>query len=132
MLKLPMIIFSNTTNIPSYNKVLNGFYRILKKNGKLFIIVRSVNDWEANLKDSSYDSKTGMITYPIFVANMKKTKKTATRCFHSKKSIKLYVMGAGFKIAYIKEYNEQLYHDYMRTIKTPKLTSLIEITGLKQ
>jgi hypothetical protein len=31
----------------------------------------------------------------------------------------------------VKEYKEQLFHDYMRTIKTPKLTSVIEIMASK-
>jgi len=106
-------------------KVLNELKRVLKNKGKLFIVVRSVNDWEAKLEDNTYDGKTGMTAYSFYDLKMNKTDKRVTRRFDSKKSITNYLKKAGFKIKSIKEYKEQL------TVERPKLSTVIELVAEK-
>lgn len=111
--------------------VLGEFYRVLKNGGRIFIVVRSVNDWETRLGGATSNERTGMTTYPLLDTKMKPTGETRTRHFHSMDSISAFLKVAGFKIKTTKEYQEQLFQDYMRTSKTPQLSSLIEILAVK-
>ena len=40
-------------------KALSEIYRVIKENGKFFIAVRSLEEWEAKLEGSTFDEKTG-------------------------------------------------------------------------
>jgi len=110
-----------------FDKVLKELYRILKKGGRFFIVVRSAEDWEANLEGITYDKETGFTTYPVFDSNMKNLNKTATRRFHSENSLKNLLTKNNFNIVYSKKYKEQIYHGFMRTEKVAKLTSILEV-----
>ncbi|MCK5699165.1 MAG: class I SAM-dependent methyltransferase, partial [Candidatus Aenigmarchaeota archaeon] len=41
-------------NEDELDKTLKEFYRVLKRAGSIFIVVRSTDDWEAKLKGSTY------------------------------------------------------------------------------
>ena len=112
------------------DRTLAEFYRVLKPNGRVFVVVRK-KDWETNSPDSEYNEVTKMITYPVFDSNMKLTPRTASRYLHTKESISGHVKTAGFRIEYTREYKEQLFRDYLRTSPAPKLSSIIELLASK-
>lgn len=45
---------------------LKEIKRILKKDGKFYIVVRSREEWEAKLEGATYDKKTGLTRYPKY------------------------------------------------------------------
>lgn len=112
------------------DKTLQEFHRILKPNGRVFIVVRK-KDWEANTLNSEYDDYSKMITYPLLDSDMKLTQMKVSRYLHTKDSISNHLKTAGFSIEYIREYKEQLFRDYLRTSPTPKLSSVIELLANK-
>ncbi|MCK4550478.1 MAG: class I SAM-dependent methyltransferase [Candidatus Aenigmarchaeota archaeon] len=112
------------------DKTLEEFYRILKPSGRVFIVVRK-KDWEVNSPNTEYDNNTKMITYQLFDSDMKITPMNVSRYLHTKDSISNHLKTAGFSIEYIKEYEEQLFRDYLRTSPAPKLSSVIELLANK-
>lgn len=114
------------------NKTLREFHRVLKPSGKVFIVIRAVGDWEEQLDGTTFDEETQFTTYPILDENMKKTGNTSTRYFHSVDSITKHLKKAGFNVTSIKQYNEQLYQDYMRTKPVAKKAKVIEVIAEKQ
>ena len=108
---------------------LSELHRILKMGGRLFVIVRSTDSPAASLSGNTFDSKTHFTTYTYNKANGKKGH--ARRFFHSKESISKYVCDAGFSIKYVKSYDEQLFTDFMRTIKAPHPSNVIELLAIK-
>ena len=115
-------------NEDELDKTLKEFYRVvLKATGSIFIVVRSTEDWEAKLKDSTYDTWTRMTTYPVYDTEGKDTGRTVSRYFHTVESISSHVKSAGFRVEYAEKYKEQLYHDYMRTSPVIRKASVIEI-----
>ncbi len=105
--------------------------RILKKGGRLFVVVRSTADWEAQLENNSFDEKSRFTSYPRFDLNAVKTGEIISRYFHSCDSLRTHCEQAGFQALYFKEYDEQLFFDYARTIPTLRPTSLIEALFVK-
>lgn len=112
-------------------KVLKEFYRVLKLGGRIFIVVRSLNSPEANLEGSTYDEKTRMTTYPFYDVDGRKTDRTVTRYFHSIESISEHIAQSGFKINYVKEYQEPLYVGFMREQLSFHPSFVIEIVAKK-
>lgn len=112
------------------DRTLKEFYRVLKSNGRVFIVVRK-KDWEANTKNSEYNSDTKMITYTLLDSDKKPTSKKISRYFHTKDSISKHLKAAGFNIEYIREHKEQLFRDYMRTAPAPQMSSIIELLAKK-
>jgi len=110
---------------------LSETYRILKKNGKFYIVVRSLEEWEAKLEGTTFNSKTGITKYPIFKTMGTDNVMYLERRLHSKESISNFLINAGFKIDYIKEYEEFLYIGYKRKEKSEKPNSIIEICASK-
>lgn len=108
-----------------FEDALKEIYRVLKPHGLFYIVVRSVNEWEAKLDDVTYDEKTGITKYPIYDFKTDKIRYYFRR-FHSEKSLKDFLLKGNFKIKYIKEYKEQLYKDYQRTEKVEFPNTLIE------
>jgi predicted SAM-dependent methyltransferase len=113
------------------NVVLKKFYSSLQRGGRLFVVVRSEKDWETKLNGATFDQETGMTTYPLLDSNMKNTGQLLKRRFHTSSSLKNFLHAAGFRVTHIMEYEEQLYHDYLRTIKSPKLNSVLEALAEK-
>jgi predicted SAM-dependent methyltransferase len=106
--------------------VLNDFHRVLKINGRLFIVVRS----EKNISEdaqTSFDPETKLTTiehpggYPEI------------RYFHTPESIAQHLQRAGFSIEEISEYEEKLYLDFERKVESSYITDhLIEIRAFKE
>lgn len=104
---------------------LDGLYRILKKNGRIFVVVRSANTYAAKLDDATYDPVTGFTTYIGY------DKKSYSRFFHTEKSIQDALKSSGFKIESIKSYEEYICSDFERTDLSPFADELIEILASK-
>lgn len=110
---------------------LSEIYRVLKTNGKLYVVVRSINAWEAKLDGSSYDEKTGLTKHPDLRTYGTDNVKYCYRRLHSKESIKEFLEEAGFEIEHIKEYEEYLSVDYNRKQINEKPSELIEVLAKK-
>ncbi|MBA3722915.1 MAG: class I SAM-dependent methyltransferase [Parachlamydiaceae bacterium] len=104
---------------------LKEIYRILKMNGKLFVVVRSSKCQEAHAKNTIYDPSTGISTY------VSSEGITYKRYFHTETSIQDYLTTAGFKIKNTKSFEEQLYIDFQRTRPSSNIDSLIEVLAAK-
>lgn len=110
---------------------LSEIYRVMNNNARFFIVVRSLNEWEAKLEGASFDEKTGITKYPyIETIGTDNVEYSYTR-LHSKESISEFLKDAGFKVDYIKEYDEYLYRDYERTKINEKPNSIIEVCARK-
>jgi cyclopropane fatty-acyl-phospholipid synthase-like methyltransferase len=96
------------------NITLTNFRKSLKPGGKLFVVVRSVKNIEG--RNLPYDPETRFTTEPYGV-----------RYFHSTQSISEHLTQTGFEVVNLKEYEEQLYTDFMRTKLAPAPDHLIEI-----
>ena len=110
---------------------LNEINRILKKNGKFFVVVRSVNAWEAKLEGSSYDEKTGLTKHPDLRTYGTDNVKYCYRRLHSEESIREFLEKAGFLVKHIKTYEECLSIDYDRKNMNEKASELIEVFAIK-
>jgi SAM-dependent methyltransferase len=109
---------------------LSELYRILKPTGRLFIVVRSTKCPDALRSDSTFDPKTSITTY-TYTEKATGKKERQQRFFHTEESISKYVRHAGFSIKYVKSYDEHLFVDFMRTIKSPELDNVIELMAVK-
>lgn len=112
------------------DKVLSNFYNSLQKDGKLFVIVRSEKNIDTDEKRNNYDPVTKITKVP-YRNNKGEIEAWGIRYFHSPKTIKEHLEKAGFTIDYIKEYQERLYVDFMRTKASPRLDHLIEVLASK-
>lgn len=110
---------------------LSEINRILKKDGKLYIVVRSLNAWEAKLEGASYDKKTGLTKHPDLKTYGTENVKYCYRRLHSEESISDFLKKAGFKIEYTKVYEERLSIDYERKNMNDKASELIEVLAIK-
>jgi len=110
---------------------LSEIYRILKEKGKLYIVVRSNNAWEAKLEGSSYDAETGLTKHPDLKTYGTDNVKYCYRRLHSEASIRKFLENAGFTVKYTKVYEEQLSIDYERKNINDKASELIEVLATK-
>ena len=93
-------------------KSLKSLFRVLNKDGELFVVVRSY-DWESEVPGAIYDIETGLTTYPTFDRE-NNHKKNATRHLHSVGSITAFLLEAGFVVNQIKLFSETIYGGYER------------------
>ena len=112
------------------DKALANFYKALKKEGKIFIVVRSEKNIDKKEKELLHDPITKITKVP-YRNNKGDIESWGCRYFHSPESIREHLEKAGFKIEYIKEYKERLYKDFMRTKPSPKVDRLIEVLVIK-
>lgn len=110
---------------------LNEINRILKKNGKLFVVVRSTNAWEAKLNGTTYDENTGLTKHPDVRTYGSKDVKYVYRRLHTVESISKFLNNAGFKVKYSKVYDEYLSPDFTRDKMNDKPSELIEVLAVK-
>lgn len=103
---------------------LKELYRILRKNGKMFVVVRSIDCPEAQDTTVKLDASTGLTTYPS-------GGKFYSRYFHSQESIKHHLSLSGFIIKDINSYQEQLCIDFERTQLSSHIDHLIEVLAEK-
>lgn len=107
-------------------KALKEIKRVMKKHGRLYIVVRSRDEWEAKLEGASYDENTGITKYPKYDTIGTDNVEYLNRRLHTVDSLRSFLAAEGFNIQYIKEYKEQSYKDYKRTEKVKYPNSLIE------
>ncbi len=105
---------------------LKEIKRVMKKHGRLYIVVRSRDEWEAKLEGASYDENTGITQYPKYDTLGTDNVEYLYRRLHTVDSLSSFLVAEGFDIKYIKEYKEQSYKDYKRTEKVKYPNSLIE------
>ena len=105
---------------------LKEIKRVMKKHGRLYIVVRSRDEWEAKLEGASYDENTGITKYPKYDTLGTDNVEYLYRRLHTVDSLSSFLVAEGFDIKYIKEYKEQSYKDYKRTEKVKYPNSLIE------
>lgn len=110
---------------------LNEIFRVMKPNGRLFIVARNNREWELTKPEFiiSYDEKTNLTTY---YAQWKK-EKVQTRQFLSSEQLETVLREHGFKIQRVKDYREYLFTDYERTNKnkSKKPNYLTEVVTVK-
>jgi ubiquinone/menaquinone biosynthesis C-methylase UbiE len=111
-------------------KALAELHRILKPGGRLFVVVRSTQSSPVKREDSAFDPVTHLTTFSYTDETTGK-KKFPRRFFHTEESISKYVRDAGFNIQYVKSYDEDLFVDFMRTIKSPEQDNVIELLAVK-
>lgn len=120
----------HSLSLQELTKSLSELYRILKPEKKLYIVVRSNKCTDANREGITYDDETKMTTGQFTNENGKVYR--YSRYFQSPESISKHVSEAGFKVEYVKEYEEELYRDYNRTILvTDQTNELIELLATK-
>lgn len=105
---------------------LKEIKRVMKKHGRLYIVVRSRDEWEAKLEGASYDENTGITKYPKYDTLGTDNVEYLYRRLHTVDSLSSFLVAEGFDIKYIKEYKEQSYKDYKKTEKVKYPNSLIE------
>lgn len=110
----------------SLKKALKEIKRVMKKYGKLYIVVRSMDEWEAKLDGTTYDKETGITKYPKYDTLGTDNVEYLYRRLHTVDSLSSFLVTEGFNIKYTKEYKEQSYKDYKRTEKVKYPNSLIE------
>lgn len=110
----------------SLKNALKEIKRVMKKHGKLYIVVRSRDEWEAKLDGAKYYEKTGITKYPKYDTLGTDNVEYLYRRLHTVDSLSSFLVAEGFDIKYIKEYKEQSYKDYKRTEKVKYPNSLIE------
>lgn len=110
---------------------LKELYRILKPKGKIFIVVRSINAWEAKLNGTTYDEKTGFTKHPDLRTYGTKKVKYCYRRLHTEESIRKFLEDANFKLEYTKVYDEHLSPDFDRKNLNDKASELIEVLAFK-
>lgn len=103
---------------------LKELHRVLRTNGKFFVVVRSIDCPEAHDKDAKIDADNGLTTYSS-------GGNSYSRYFHTEDSIQNYLTLAGFSIKHIDSYTEQLCIDFERTIPAKQIDSLIEVLAIK-
>lgn len=111
------------------DKTLLELKRALKPKGKIFIVVRSVDCFDAKRIAASTDNKTGLTTYTI--TDNEGNQNIKRRYFHTENSIMSHVKKAGFTVLGIKSYDEQLFADFMRETVAPHKDHVIELIAEK-
>lgn len=117
-------------NYQQLDKTLENFYNSLKKSGLFFIVLRSAKNlkWKKNV--SKPDPITKVVREPYYNDN-KEVIGWGETYFHTVKTISEHLNKHNFKIKYVKEFQETLYADFMRTIPT-KPNDLIEVLCIKE
>ncbi len=110
-------------SLQQLENALKEIYRVLKKRGRLFIVVRSKECIEAI--DGKYDSETRLTSY-VFPDGT-----PYSRYFHDLTSMTEHLTSAGFTIVEKAEYSEQLCWDYKRMRKSELEINLVEVIAQK-
>lgn len=109
--------------------VLANFDKVLKDDGKLFVVVRSVKNIPER-DDVLFDEKTRMTSIPHYDPGGS-VSYWETRYFHTPESIRQHLEQAGFDVVGTQEYQEQLYKDFMRKEISPNFDHIIEVIASK-
>lgn len=96
-------------------KALQNIFRLLTDAGELFVVVRSY-DWESEVAGASYDTETGLTTYPTLDLE-NNVIKSSTRHLQTVGSISSFLREAGFTINSIELFSETIFGGYERVAK---------------
>lgn len=110
------------------DNVLREFHRVTKEEGRLFIVVRSVENVNYDDESIEYDEKSKLTT-EIYRDDRGRAIGKGKRYFHTPESIIKHIERAGFEVVGVGEYEEQLYRDFMRREKASKVDYLVEVTA---
>lgn len=105
-------------------RALQELFRVLRSEGRLFVVVRSIECPEA--KEGVFDFDTGMTTYHGADG------RSFSRYFHSEKSLQDHLASSGFNINSVKSYQEHLCTDFQRTQLASQVDVLIEVLASKE
>ncbi|MBP7875512.1 class I SAM-dependent methyltransferase [Candidatus Woesebacteria bacterium] len=108
--------------------VLASFYKTLKQDGRLFVVVRSAKN-VPNSPSVKFDKQTQLTSIPHYENG--KVTYWETRYFHTPKTIRQHLEAEGFNVTHMEEYQEQLYKDFMRNDISSKLDHVIEVLAVK-
>lgn len=114
------------------DKALAELFRVLKKGGKIFVVVRSTDDPENGYSYAKFHPDTCLTEY--FFTDEKKIvhkDRLVYRYFHDQQTINDHLTKAGFKINSLKQYNEQLYIDFERKKLSTTVANVIEVIAEK-
>lgn len=103
---------------------LAELHRVLRTNGRIFVVVRSTDCPEAR-NAAKFDAVTCLTTYSS-------GKESYSRYFHTQESISHYLSQAGFTIEHMAAYQEHLCVDFQRTLPASQIDSLIEVLATKE
>ena len=109
----------------SLNIALKNIHRVLKKQGRLFVVVRSINSPELKNGTLSYDVITHLTTYKA------PSGRIATRYFHTKESITDALEANGFTISGVEIFDEDLSPGFIRDSNVRITNNLIEVFASK-
>ena len=118
-------------NNKDLENALEELNRVLKPNGKIFIVVRSTNAWEAKLDGTTYDEETGLTKHPDIRTYGTPDVKYCYRRLHTEESIKEFLEKANFRVKHTKVYDEYLSPDFDRKNMNDKASELIEVLATK-
>ncbi len=108
------------------HSTLLELHRILNKNGKIYVVVRSTECPDFKREGSKIEEETGFTYY-----TSPNSGKVSKRYFHTEKSISEYLNNAGFEILRVESYGEQLYSGYHRKTPSKNIDYLIEVKAIK-
>lgn len=113
------------------DKVLAGFTKSLKPNGRAFIVVRSVKNVDWDNPDTTYDEETKLTT-KVYRDKDGKVLGQSVRYFHTPESISEHIEKVGLEAGAVEEYQERLYKDFMRKEISPRKDHVIELVATKK
>jgi SAM-dependent methyltransferase len=99
-------------------KALNNIYGSLKPGGTFFSVVHSKESPKkyAGYGQANFDDRTGLTTVPFFEEDGTTVKHEYVRRFYSIEEYEKLIELNGFEVKDVKEFDELLYIDFMRTI----------------
>lgn len=112
------------------DRVIANFTKSLKLNGRVFSVVRSVENIDRNDPEVSYDPETKFTTEAYRNRDGEITGR-GIRYFHTLETISDHFKKAGLEIECSIGYKEQLYKDFMRKEVAQKMDHVIETTAIK-
>jgi cyclopropane fatty-acyl-phospholipid synthase-like methyltransferase len=109
---------------------LASLFRTLKPDAKFYTVVRSDECLEYR-NALAYDATTKLSTYLPQTDIPGQLTVPQQRYFHSAESITSHLITAGFEVARVERYDEQLYADFGRTILSATTDNVIEVVARK-
>lgn len=103
---------------------LKEIYRVLKKKGRLFAVVRS--DKSSECLKGRYDKETSLTTYTL-----ENPKREIKRYFHTISTITGHLKKAGFRVLHGEEHEERLFKGFRRKEPSDEINIVIEILAEK-
>ena len=94
----------------SLQKALANIHQAMQKDALLYVVVRSIQSFEAKQKTNTYDPISKLTTYEVASKGS-----WATRYFHSEDSIVSALQESGFQVKSSCEYDEKLSPNFDRT-----------------